>query len=168
MADSRMSVEERESFLADVHIGVLSIPRKERAAPLTVPVWYDYEPGGEAWLITGQQSLKGRLLEVGTPVALVAQTEDTPYKYVSVEGRVSAIEPTSNEATSNPWRYVILANRGVSPMRRAVPRKRPYVCRSYPSAGSRWITRSPELPSKVLDLVGLGRTPVGHILVTLI
>ena len=98
MADTRMSVEERESFLADVHIGVLSIPRKERAAPLTVPVWYDYEPGGEAWLITGQQSLKGRLLEVGTPVALVAQTEDTPYKYVSVEGRVSAIEPTSNEA----------------------------------------------------------------------
>ena len=71
MADTRMSVEERESFLADVHIGVLSIPRKERAAPLTVPVWYDYEPGGEAWLITGQQSLNGRLLEVGTPVALV-------------------------------------------------------------------------------------------------
>ena len=115
MADTRMSVEERESFLADVHIGVLSIPRKERAAPLTVPVWYDYEPGGEAWLITGQQSLKGRLLEVGTPVALVAQTEDTPYKYVSVEGRVTAIEPTSNEADLKPMAIRYLGEqRGVA------------------------------------------------------
>ena len=46
MEDTRMSVEEREFFLADVHVGVLSIPRKERSAPLTVPVWYDYSPGG--------------------------------------------------------------------------------------------------------------------------
>ena len=54
------------------------------------------------WLITGQESLKGQLLEVGTPVALVAQTEDTPYKYVSVEGRVTKIEPTSNESDLKP------------------------------------------------------------------
>ena len=59
MEDTRMSVVERETFLADVHIGVLSVPRKEGSAPLTVPVWYDYLPGGEVWLITGQQSLKG-------------------------------------------------------------------------------------------------------------
>ena len=102
MADTRMSVEERESFLVDVHVGVLSVPRKEGAAPLTVPVWYDYSPGDEVWLITGQESLKGQLLEVGTPVALVAQTEDTPYKYVSVEGRVSKIETTSNESDLKP------------------------------------------------------------------
>ena len=102
MADTRMSVEERESFLADVHVGVLSVPRKEGAAPLTVPVWYDYSPGDEVWLITGQESLKGQLLKVGTPVALVAQTEDTPYKYVSVEGRVTKIEPTSNESDLKP------------------------------------------------------------------
>jgi hypothetical protein len=42
------------------------------------------------------------LLKVGTPVALVAQTEDTPYKYVSVEGRVTKIEPTSNESDLKP------------------------------------------------------------------
>ena len=102
MEDTRMSIEERETFLADVHVGVLSVPRKEGAAPLTVPVWYDYSPGAEVWLITGRRSLKGQLLEVGTPVALVAQTEDTPYKYVSVEGRVRKIEPTNNESDLKP------------------------------------------------------------------
>ena len=55
MADTRMSVEERETFLAGVHVGVLSVPRKEGAAPLTVPVWYDSSPGDEVWLITGQK-----------------------------------------------------------------------------------------------------------------
>ena len=98
MENTRMSREEREMFLEDVHVGVLSIPRKEGSAPLTVPVWYDYSPGGEVWLITGQHSLKGKLLEVGTPVALVVQTEVTPYKYVSVEGSVRTIETTSNES----------------------------------------------------------------------
>ncbi|MDP6377912.1 MAG: pyridoxamine 5'-phosphate oxidase family protein [Pseudomonadales bacterium] len=101
MADTRMSVEEREAFLADVHVGVLSIARPE-GAPLAAPVWYDYQPGGEAWLLTGRQSLKGKLLEVGTPVSLVAQTEDAPYKYVSLEGRVSSITPLSIDADTRP------------------------------------------------------------------
>ena len=102
MVDTRMSVVERETFLADIHVGVLSVPRREGSAPLTVPVWYDYSPGSEVWLITGQQSLKGQLLEVGSSVALVAQTEDTPYKYVSVEGCVRKLEPTSNESDLKP------------------------------------------------------------------
>ena len=101
MADTRMTVEEREAFFADVHVGVLSIPRED-AAPLSAPVWYDYEPGGDAWVLTGPESQKGRLLSVGTPVTLVAQTEDAPYKYVSVEGRVSAIGPCSSEGDTKP------------------------------------------------------------------
>ena len=63
MIDTRMSVVERETFLADIHVGVLSVPRREGSAPLTVPVWYDYSPGSEVWLITGQHSLKGQLLK---------------------------------------------------------------------------------------------------------
>ena len=47
MVDTRMSVVERETFLADIHVGVLSVPRREGSAPLTVPVWYDYSPGSE-------------------------------------------------------------------------------------------------------------------------
>jgi hypothetical protein len=35
------------------------------AGPLTVPIWYDYSPGGQLWVITGKQSRKSKLLEVG-------------------------------------------------------------------------------------------------------
>ena len=37
-----MTRQEKEAFLAAVHVGVLSIPRKGQAL-LTVPVWYGYE-----------------------------------------------------------------------------------------------------------------------------
>ena len=40
----KMTKEEREAFLADLHVGVISIARDGRG-PLTVPIWYDYEPG---------------------------------------------------------------------------------------------------------------------------
>jgi hypothetical protein len=41
-----MSRAEREAFLADTHVGVVSIS-EDRRGPLTVPVWYRYTPGGE-------------------------------------------------------------------------------------------------------------------------
>ena len=41
-----MTKEEREAFLADLHVGVISIAEEGRG-PLTVPIWYSYEPGGE-------------------------------------------------------------------------------------------------------------------------
>jgi hypothetical protein len=41
-----MTKQEREAFLADVHMGVISIPEPGRG-PLTVPVWYSCDPGGE-------------------------------------------------------------------------------------------------------------------------
>jgi nitroimidazol reductase NimA-like FMN-containing flavoprotein (pyridoxamine 5'-phosphate oxidase superfamily) len=86
-----MNQAEREAFLADLHVGVLAIPSD--GAPLTAPIWYDYEPGGDIWVLTGPGSKKGRLLEVGLPVTLVAQQEALPYAYVSVEGTVTAIAP---------------------------------------------------------------------------
>jgi nitroimidazol reductase NimA-like FMN-containing flavoprotein (pyridoxamine 5'-phosphate oxidase superfamily) len=36
-----MSKEQREAFLADLHVGVISIERAD-AAPLSVPIWYRY------------------------------------------------------------------------------------------------------------------------------
>ena len=38
-----MTKEERETFLADLHVGIISIPEEGRG-PLTVPIWYLYEP----------------------------------------------------------------------------------------------------------------------------
>jgi nitroimidazol reductase NimA-like FMN-containing flavoprotein (pyridoxamine 5'-phosphate oxidase superfamily) len=86
-----MTKEERESFLADVHVGIISIAQDGRG-PLTVPIWYSYEPGDEVSIITARMSRKGQLLERAGRFALCVQTETPPYKYVSVEGPVVAIE----------------------------------------------------------------------------
>ena len=56
----KMSKAEREAFLMDLHVGVISIPEDGRG-PLTVPIWYAYEPGGELRIITDRVSRKGRL-----------------------------------------------------------------------------------------------------------
>lgn len=80
-----MSVEEREAFLADLHVGVVGIARKTKG-PLTVPIWYDYEPGGEVWMVMSSTSLKGKLLAKTDHISLCVQSEQAPYSYVSVEG----------------------------------------------------------------------------------
>jgi PPOX class probable F420-dependent enzyme len=92
-----MTRAEREAFLADVHVGVLSIPEPGRG-PLSAPIWYGYEPGGEIWLVTGRDSRKGKLLRPGVRVSFVAQTEQAPYRYVSVEGPVTSVAPSPGEA----------------------------------------------------------------------
>jgi nitroimidazol reductase NimA-like FMN-containing flavoprotein (pyridoxamine 5'-phosphate oxidase superfamily) len=97
MADTRMTQTEREAFLAALHVGVLAIPSD--GAPLTAPIWYDYAPGGDIWVLTGPNSRKGRLLSEGLKVTMVAQQEELPYAYVSVEGTVTAIEPQGNGDT---------------------------------------------------------------------
>ena len=106
MADTRMSQTEREAFLADLHVGVLAIP-KESGAPLTAPIWYDYEPGGDIWVLLGPSSRKGKLITEGTQVTMVAQQEALPYAYVSVEGTVTSIEQQGDGDTlSMATRYL--------------------------------------------------------------
>lgn len=94
---THMTQDEKQSFLAGLHVGVLGL-NDPGSGPLTVPVWYDYTPGGESWFITGGQSRKGKLLERGTRISLAAQTEVPPYVYVSVEGVVTAIESVEFDA----------------------------------------------------------------------
>ena len=91
-----MTEMEKQQFLADLHVGVLSL-NDDTKGPLTAPIWYDYEPGGELWFIISPNSLKGKLLEMGVRLSLVAQSEKPPYKYVSIEGPVVSIDE-SNEA----------------------------------------------------------------------
>ncbi|MEB2346298.1 MAG: pyridoxamine 5'-phosphate oxidase family protein [Deltaproteobacteria bacterium] len=96
-----MTKEEREAFLAGLHVGVLSIAEPARG-PLTVPIWYAYEPGGELWVITERSSRKGRLLAGAGRVSLCAQSETPPYQYVSIEGPIVAIEPADRERHARP------------------------------------------------------------------
>lgn len=96
-----MTRQEQENFLAAVHVGIISIGEEGRG-PLAVPVWYAYEPGGEVHFVTERTSRKGRLLRPGCRVSLCVQDEAPPYKYVSVEGAVVAIEPSEAERDVRP------------------------------------------------------------------
>jgi nitroimidazol reductase NimA-like FMN-containing flavoprotein (pyridoxamine 5'-phosphate oxidase superfamily) len=93
--------QEREAFLAEVHVGVISIPEPGRG-PLTVLVWYAYEPGGELRVVTARTLRKGQLLAQAGRCSLCAQTETAPYKYVSVEGPIVAIEAAQFERDLRP------------------------------------------------------------------
>lgn len=100
-----MTVEEREQFLADVHVGVIAIERAD-GPPLAVPVWYDYRPGGNLWVLTPAESHKGRLLSEANRFTLCAQDETPPfYRYVSVEGPVVQVAAADEEADSRPMAH---------------------------------------------------------------
>jgi nitroimidazol reductase NimA-like FMN-containing flavoprotein (pyridoxamine 5'-phosphate oxidase superfamily) len=96
-----MTKMEREAFLAEVHVGIISIAEEGRG-PLTVPIWYAYAPGGELRLLTGRNSRKGRLLTQAGRFSLCVQTEAPPYRYVSVEGPITAIEAVDVERDLRP------------------------------------------------------------------
>ena len=83
-----MSRAEREQFLADTHVGIVSVADPGRG-PLSVPIWYRYEPGGAVRFITDADSRKAALLRKAGRATLVAQTETPPYQYVTVEGPVT-------------------------------------------------------------------------------
>jgi PPOX class probable F420-dependent enzyme len=106
-----MTAEERESFLAAVHVGVLAVSREGRA-PLTVPVWYAYTPGGEVHIITGRASRKVALIKRAGRFSLCAQDEAPPYRYVTVEGPVIAIDPADRERDTRPMRRRYLGSAG--------------------------------------------------------
>ena len=83
-----MTRAEREAFLADVHVAVISVAQPDRP-PLTVPVWYLYEPGGDICIATGAQARKTACIRAVGHMSLCAQTETPPYKFVTVEGPAS-------------------------------------------------------------------------------
>lgn len=87
-----MTREERTAFLAGVHVGVLTIDEPGRG-PLSVPVWYLYEPGGDIVFVTRPEARKARLLVVGARVAFLVQSEELPPKYVTIQGRVVSAAP---------------------------------------------------------------------------
>jgi nitroimidazol reductase NimA-like FMN-containing flavoprotein (pyridoxamine 5'-phosphate oxidase superfamily) len=93
------SETEREQFLAALHVAVLAVASGNDRPPASVPVWYDYAPGGDIRISTGAHSRKARLIEQAGAVTLVVQREEPPYQYVVVEGTVvDTVTPTPREA----------------------------------------------------------------------
>src|SRR5262247_1309925 len=83
-----LSVEQREQFLAEPHIGALSVVERPDRAPLTVPIWYQYRPGGELWVLTAPASRKARAIANAGRFSLMVQRTEPTIRYVSVDGPV--------------------------------------------------------------------------------
>ena len=86
-----MNEQQQQAFLAEPHVGVLSVASDDGRPPLTVPLWYGYEPGGNLTFFTGTQGRKARktgLIRRAGVLSLCVQRAEFPYKYVTVEGTV--------------------------------------------------------------------------------
>lgn len=89
----RMSVSEREAFLAETRSAVLSIAEPD-GGTVASPVWYLYEPGGDITMHLNDPSVKLRALQQSGRATLTVQDEGDilgtgrPPRYVSVTGSV--------------------------------------------------------------------------------
>ena len=97
MADNRLSVLDRELFLAEPHIAAMSVSAGPGRGPLTVPIWYQYTPGGEAWVLTEARSRKAGLIEAAGRFTLMVERVEPTTRYVSVEGPVTHTVPETDE-----------------------------------------------------------------------
>lgn len=107
---AKMSEQQREEFLADTHVGVLSVAGGPGQAPTSVPTFYAYEPGGELTMFTGTQRRApkriDRIKEAGV-VSFVVQREQMPPAYVTVEAElVSTSKPTHEQMLTIARRYM--------------------------------------------------------------
>lgn len=102
-----LSLEERERFLAEPHIGALSVLERPDRAPLTVPIWYQYSPGGELWVLTEPGARKTRAIEAAGRFSLMVQRTEPTIRYVSVDGAVTRTAPgTSERSEEMAARYI--------------------------------------------------------------
>ena len=107
----QLTERERQEFLAEPHLGVLSVASDDDRPPLTVPVWYGYRPGGNVSFFTGTRGRKARkikLIQDSGVLSLAVQREKFPYRYVTVEGTVIQIDrpPSAEQMFAVVRRYL--------------------------------------------------------------
>jgi nitroimidazol reductase NimA-like FMN-containing flavoprotein (pyridoxamine 5'-phosphate oxidase superfamily) len=88
-----MSSKEREAFLAEPRVGVIVVAGDGQPG-LAVPMWYDYEPGGQVGFITSRHSKKAEAIRAASRLGLCVHCDEVPYRYVSVWGPVVEIRDT--------------------------------------------------------------------------
>ena len=79
-----MNKEERQAFLAQPHIGALSIEAGADRAPLVVPIWYQYSPGGDLWFLTDTESRKISLLRAAGRCTVMAEVLSPTIAYAAI------------------------------------------------------------------------------------
>jgi nitroimidazol reductase NimA-like FMN-containing flavoprotein (pyridoxamine 5'-phosphate oxidase superfamily) len=83
------------AFLEEPRIGVLSLAREGRA-PHVSPIWYWVDDGGLLFTIP-HTSVKAGLLREPLPAGLTVHTDAWPYRYVSVEGVLTAVRDRTTD-----------------------------------------------------------------------
>ncbi|POX41509.1 pyridoxamine 5'-phosphate oxidase [Streptomyces sp. Ru73] len=101
-----LTVEERDQLLAGPHVAVLAVNAGDDRAPLAVPVWYSYRPGGDFLVFTGRASRKARLIEAAGRLSLAVQRTEPTYRYVTAEGPARLTAVTAEEVQEVAGRYV--------------------------------------------------------------
>jgi uncharacterized protein len=106
-----LTAAEREQFLAEPRVGVLSVAAGDGRPPLTVPVWHAYQPGGELTFFTGTQgrtARKTRLLEQAGTVSFCVQKPEFPYRYTTVECTIVTADrsPSVDDVVTITSRYL--------------------------------------------------------------
>ncbi|WP_278260454.1 pyridoxamine 5'-phosphate oxidase family protein [Nocardia sp. AG03] len=86
---------EKQEFLARPHVAALSVGLPDRG-PLTVPIWYAYEPGGRPWITTLPSSTKMAAITAAGRFGLMVDTVEPEVKYVSVEGPVAEVQTSTS------------------------------------------------------------------------
>ena len=107
----QLTERERQDFLAEPRVGVLTVAAGDGRPPLTVPIWYGYQPGGALSFFTGTQGRQARktaLIERAGVVSLCVQRAEFPYKYVTVEGTVIRADrpPSAEQMLAIARRYL--------------------------------------------------------------
>jgi hypothetical protein len=90
---TKLSKDDRELFLAEPRVAALSVSAGPDRGPLTVPLWFQYEPGGEPWILSGVNARKTHLIEAAGRFTLMTDRTEPTDRYVSVEGPVSRMIP---------------------------------------------------------------------------
>lgn len=90
-------ITERQQFLAEPRAAALSVSLSPSRGPLIVPIWYQYTPGAEPWILTGAGTRKARSIEAAGSFSLMVQRLEPTRRYVAVDGAVSRIELATDE-----------------------------------------------------------------------
>lgn len=101
-----LSIVEKQEFLARPHVAALSVAMPGRG-PLSLPIWYGYQPGGRPWIITSPGSRKMRAIEAAGRFTLLVDVVEPALTYVSVEGSVATVVPvTDGQVAQLAGRYL--------------------------------------------------------------
>jgi hypothetical protein len=103
-----LSERDQQLFLAERHVAVLSVGRDTGRPPLSTPIWYSYEPGGDVTFFTGAGASKLKVIQRAGVVSLTVQREEPPYKFVTIAATIEKIDspPTPDQIFAIAKRYL--------------------------------------------------------------